>query len=208
MEYTSLRERQKERRRTKIYQVAIRLFKERGFHQTTATDIAEQAHVSRGTFFNYYPYKESVLLDYGVLIMEALQDDLIKELESGKDPMEILRAMWKRLAEETQKERDLFPPLAYEFLNPDPQRAQTAYNSVPLARLVRLVLRNLQAQGKIRDDISIERISNIFADNYLMTALRWAAYKIDQPLEVEMEKTLAFLLEGTLKTSVALTPTP
>ena len=74
MDSSSLRERQKERRRARIYGVAIELFKQSGFQTTTATDIAKASNVSRGTFFNYYPYKEAVLLDYGSEVMERLRD--------------------------------------------------------------------------------------------------------------------------------------
>lgn len=196
MESTSLRERQKERRKARIYQVAIELFKERGFQQTTATDIAKGAHVSRGTFFNYYPYKESVLLDYGALIIEAIQTHTELALAAGGAPLSILEELWTLLATETAKERDLFPPLAYEFLNPNPERARIAYNSVPLASVLKLVLRPLQLQGRIRSDISLERMSNIIADNYLMTALRWAAYGTADSLQLEMKKALALMLEG------------
>jgi AcrR family transcriptional regulator len=199
MELTSLRERQKERRRARIYQVAIELFKERGFQQTTATDIAKGAHVSRGTFFNYYPYKESVLLDYGALIIEGIQTHTVAALEAGGEPLATLEELWVLLAHETAKERDLFPPLAYEFLNPNPERARIAYNSVPLASVLQLVLKPLQAQSRVRSDISLERISNIIADNYLMTALRWAAYGTADSLQLEMKKALALLLEGVFQ---------
>ena len=194
-----MRERQKERRRARIYQVAIDLFKQRGFHQTTATDIAKGAHVSRGTFFNYYPYKESVLLDYGASIVSSVQDYTQQALERGDEPLEILAGMWKLLTLETAKERDLFLPLAYEFLNPEPLRAKTAYNAAPLAQVIKAILLPLRESGQIRADISLERMSNLIADNYLMTALRWAAYRSDTSLELEMDKSLAFLLEGVFK---------
>ena len=199
IEAPSLRERQKERRRARIYQVAIDLFKQRGFRQTTATDIAKGAHVSRGTFFNYYPYKESVLLDYGASIVSSVQDYTEQALERGIEPLEILAQMWKLLTLETAKERDLFLPLAYEFLNPEPLRAKTAYNAAPLAQVIKSVLLPLRESGRIRADISLERMSNLIADNYLMTALRWAAYRSDTSLELEMDKSLAFLLEGVFR---------
>lgn len=194
-----MRERQKERRRARIYQVAIDLFKQRGFHQTTATDIAKGAHVSRGTFFNYYPYKESVLLDYGASIVSSVQDYTEQALKRGDEPLEILAGMWKLLTLETAKERDLFLPLAYEFLNPEPLRAKTAYNAAPLAQVIKAILLPLRESGQIRADISLERMSNLIADNYLMTALRWAAYRSDTSLELEMDKSLAFLLEGVFR---------
>ena len=88
MEPASLRERQKERRRARIYGVAIELFKQGGFQSTTATDIARASNVSRGTFFNYYPYKEAVLLDYGSAVVEGLRRHAEARLGEGVAPKE------------------------------------------------------------------------------------------------------------------------
>ncbi|PYP66429.1 MAG: hypothetical protein DMD36_17320 [Gemmatimonadetes bacterium] len=43
-----------------MVQTALRLFKKRGFEATTVDEIAEQADVAKGTFFNYFPRKEAV----------------------------------------------------------------------------------------------------------------------------------------------------
>lgn len=199
MDSSSLRERQKERRRARIYGVAIELFKQSGFQTTTATDIAKASNVSRGTFFNYYPYKEAVLLDYGSEVMERLRDLAEARLADGKAPLTVLYEVWDRLAEENTRERDLFPPLAYEVLNPNPERARTAYQALPLSKVVELVLRPLHQSGQLRTDLSLQRISNLIADTYLMVALRWSAYGTERPLQEEMRLALNLMLEGAIK---------
>ncbi|WP_414656858.1 TetR/AcrR family transcriptional regulator [Deinococcus sp. VB343] len=199
MDSSSLRERQKERRRARIYNVAIDLFKQGGFQTTTATDIARASNVSRGTFFNYYPYKEAVLLDYGSEVMERLRDLAEQRLAQGVPPMTVLYEVWDALADENARERDLFPPLAYEVMNPNPERARTAYQALPLSKVVELILRPLHQEGRIRTDLSLQRISNLIADTYLMVALRWSAYGTERPLRDEMRMALGLLLEGALR---------
>ncbi|MFC3859759.1 TetR/AcrR family transcriptional regulator [Deinococcus antarcticus] len=199
MDSSSLRERQKERRRARIYGVAIELFKQSGFQTTTATDIAKASNVSRGTFFNYYPYKEAVLLDYGSEVMERLRDLAEARLAGGAAPLTVLYEVWDRLAEENARERDLFPPLAYEVLNPNPERARTAYQALPLSKVVELILRPMHQAGQLRTDLSLQRISNLIADTYLMVALRWSAYGTERPLHEEMRLALNLLLEGAIK---------
>ena len=192
----SLRERQKIRRRNRIYQVAIQLFKENGFDKTTATDIARTAHVSRGTFFNYYPYKEAVLLDYGAYIVSNLNDVIQERRQEGLDAAAMLEELWLELARVTQEERDLIPPLTYELINPDPVRAKAAYEAMPLAKIIEPLLRETH---RIRDDVSIERIAATIAYTFLMTALRWSAFHPNRPAKDELKKALTLVLDGAYK---------
>jgi AcrR family transcriptional regulator len=57
-----LRERKKARTRAAIQRHAIRLFRERGYEETTISQIAEAVEISESTFFRYFPTKESVVL--------------------------------------------------------------------------------------------------------------------------------------------------
>ncbi|MDX2004228.1 MAG: TetR/AcrR family transcriptional regulator [Meiothermus sp.] len=194
----SLRERQKQRRRDRIFRTAVNLFRDKGFHATTATDIARASHVSRGTFFNYYAYKEAVLLDFGAQLLGELREQALAELNQGDAPLEVLHRLWGRLAEVSERERVLLSPLAYELLNPDAQRAKAAFEALPVGDLIAEILRPLRLQGRLREDMSLERISRSIADVFLLAFLRWAAYSPERHLGDEMNKFLELMLSGAI----------
>jgi transcriptional regulator, TetR family len=194
----SVREYQKKRRRERIFRAAMALFRQRGFQETTASDIAKAAHVSRGTFFNYFPYKEAVLLEYGALLLAGLREEVKGRLARGEDPLAILRFIFQEVARYTEAEKDLVLPLLYELLNPDPIRAKAAFEALPLGDLIAQVLRSLKEKDLVRKDLSLERMGRTLADLYFLTALRWAAYTPERDLKEELQKTLDLALLGIL----------
>ena len=46
---------------------ALRLFADKGFAETTVEDITNAADVGKGTFFNYFPSKEHILIAFSDL---------------------------------------------------------------------------------------------------------------------------------------------
>ena len=63
LEAEGLRERKKRLMRQQLSDTATQMFLERGFDAVRVTEIAEACGVSEKTVFNYFPTKESLILD-------------------------------------------------------------------------------------------------------------------------------------------------
>ncbi|UGS38584.1 TetR/AcrR family transcriptional regulator [Capillimicrobium parvum] len=86
-----LRERKKLRTRETIARVALELFTEQGFHETTIREIADRAEVAPRTVSMYFPVKEElVFADHGALFDELEQR--LHERPLGETTADALRA--------------------------------------------------------------------------------------------------------------------
>ncbi|MDX8367117.1 TetR/AcrR family transcriptional regulator [Cytobacillus sp. IB215665] len=70
-----LREERKKELKKQIFLKSIELFKEYGYDNVTVENIASSCGIAKGTFFNYFPKKEHVLLYLG-----HSQNDLFQEI--------------------------------------------------------------------------------------------------------------------------------
>ena len=80
-----LRERKKRLMRQQLSDTATQMFMERGFDAVRVTEIAEACGVSEKTVFNYFPTKESLILDRWDATMAMLRTGLA---EPGVSPVE------------------------------------------------------------------------------------------------------------------------
>src|SRR3954452_3975958 len=71
-----LRERKKRLMRQQLADTAARMFMERGFDAVRVPEIAEACGVSEKTVFNYFPTKESLILDLWESTSTSLQTAL------------------------------------------------------------------------------------------------------------------------------------
>ncbi|MFA5552410.1 MAG: TetR/AcrR family transcriptional regulator [Trueperaceae bacterium] len=197
------RQRQKADRRERIMQAALELMTERGFTAATYELIADRAGVSRGTVFNYFPYKESILLDYAAdeLGLLAQRVALRREAEPGWSALGEIRFVFDELGAFAQRQRQLILPLSYELLNPDPARSRAAYLALPLGDLLRSALERGRAEGSVRQDHSVERLVRTLANTFFITALQWAAYRPDRGVQSELRLALDLTLEGLTSAS-------
>src|SRR6516225_2115117 len=97
---TSRRERRSLELRERLFRSALELFSQKGFVNTTVEDITEAADVGKGTFFNYFPSKDHILLAFGEMQLEKLER-AVAEARSSKVSVEaFLRALPERMTEE------------------------------------------------------------------------------------------------------------
>ncbi|MER5266286.1 TetR family transcriptional regulator [Actinosynnema sp. NPDC002837] len=80
-----LRERARRAVRAELAQIALGLFAERGFDETTVGEIAESAGLTKRSFFRYFPAKEDVVFAGTDVTGEQVVQD-IRARPADEDP--------------------------------------------------------------------------------------------------------------------------
>lgn len=71
----SLRQDGRERRQ-QIFDAALRIFRERGYHAASAREIAEAANISKANLYHYFPSKDELLYELAAPLLSELHGAL------------------------------------------------------------------------------------------------------------------------------------
>ena len=101
----SLRERKKQKTRDQLFHAAVKLFKDKGFENTTVEEIADAALVSRRTFFRYFQTKEAVVFAQVPGAMDHFRT-LLSEIHEDETPIAAVKRAALFMADEYMANRE------------------------------------------------------------------------------------------------------
>ena len=93
-----------EKTRLHLFQVATKLFSEKGYKATTLSDIAKAADVSTGTLYRYYPSKGDFLMHIGINSVDHLEE-FVQELP---DDLPLVDAVLAVMVEDVRGTLNIF----------------------------------------------------------------------------------------------------
>ncbi|MDL2235983.1 TetR/AcrR family transcriptional regulator [Christensenellaceae bacterium OttesenSCG-928-L17] len=100
------RERKKQQVEKDIRRAALRLFQDKGFKETNVDEILELADISKGTFYNYFPSKEAVLMRIAQRSVEQITTALQKSPYKN-DPIRMLEEAYNYLIDDVYSWRNV-----------------------------------------------------------------------------------------------------
>lgn len=185
-----LRERKKVRTRSAIQHEALRLFRERGYQETTISEIAEAADVSESTFFRYFGTKEALVFH------DDFDDDLIDAFERQPPeltPLQAIRsAIREGFAEITPEEAaDAVERMELVMKVPELREAVAGELIESIDRLAGMCARRM---GLPADDVKVLSLAGAVVG--AMLAVFMQAGRLDLNFVDRIDKALAELEAG------------
>ncbi len=189
----SRRERKKQEHRRRILEAALRLFETQGVEATTIDAIAEAADVSRGTLFNYFPTKESLL---NAIAAEELHD--LQRRGIGANEASAIARIYALMRALLTDSLAFLHVTRYILLDAMLHPTQASSPSVHLDALLKPLVQQAQAQGEIRADLDPAAVTGALVGIYLGTFFRLISADtiVDQAVITAVEATIRLLFEG------------
>jgi AcrR family transcriptional regulator len=187
----SRRERRRLEIRDRILEAAVSLFETRGYEATTVNDIAQQADIAYGTFFNHFPTKLDLLRALSDLALRGLfegVEELRKQPGSFGDHLVVLFDEAAASAEKmSPKKRELLSTMMTLAF------AETAVSDDRRMRLAfRRFLEEGLAAGDIRTDVDLDTLTEVVIGTWYSMFLSWVHFD-DYPLSQRAASAARFL---------------
>lgn len=157
----------------RIHDAAVALFRKQGYDTTTIEQIAERADVAKGTVFNYFPSKESLLHALSADVHVKLLDEL-GELHTGSGTCreQVVRLLLT-LARLAQEDRVVFRMVLNQNLRDFWRDAQQDPLSLHIKASVRHALRAGRASGELSRSVRLESAARLIEAAFFTTMLDW-----------------------------------
>jgi AcrR family transcriptional regulator len=149
-----------------IFKAAREVFYTKGFKDTNISEIAKQAGIGVGTFYNYFESKEKLFLEVYIKENKDLKMRLMSSVDFNDDPVTFVTKFITLNLDEMSSNKilkewynkELFVKLEQYFTEID---EMDNINELMVDGKVELI-RNWKAEGKLRSDIDDGMINAIF----------------------------------------------
>src|ERR1700732_797219 len=189
------RQRRSSQIRERLFRAALDLFAQHGFADTTVEDITNAADVGKGTFFNYFPSKDHLLLAFAEMQLAKLQS-IIENLRTTNELVpEFFRTLAVRMTEEPGRNPSIVRALLLANLSSTPVREGMRINQARGHKLLTEVVPIGQDRGELRNDLPPGDIAHVFRQTVFGTLLVWSLYG-DDSLATRIRTALDVLWQG------------
>ncbi len=189
------RERRCEETRERIFRAALQLFAERGFSATTIESITEAADVGKGTFFNYFENKESLLLEFREKQMDKVRAFVANSMNSDAALATVIYEFSVSMTEHQRNSPALFQSLIIAYLSNKGVQKKITEGLNQARRMFAELIIQRQQRGEIRTDLEPEAIVHTLQQMIFGTMFIWSLSP-NTPFDEDLKKMTDVFVYG------------
>jgi AcrR family transcriptional regulator len=194
------RERRKLELRSRVLQAAVALFDARGFHETTVSEICEQADIAQQTFFNHFPSKRDLVRELAFLSIDQLLRDIEAVRKENPSTRDRLFHLFDQVAENAVELAPMHRELLSEIISAVQESGEQAAEAHRLRDAFASIVRDGLAAGEVTTRFGEPTLTDVVMGAFYTLMFNWVNID-DYPIQEQAHEAARFLAH-------ALSPTP
>ncbi len=198
----SLRAKKKQETKKRIFEVSGKLFKEKGFDNTTVDEITKEAGIAKGTFFNYFPTKESLLFYFREQKEELIFDILEFHIASDIPARNKIKDFLVLLAENYEQDKELMRLLFFEHKRilmtsrTSDDGKKKKHNYKRMISILCAFLKEGMENNEIKGNIDLKIASETLHAIYFHSLMIWLHSDMDYSFSGDISSKIDIIFEG------------
>jgi AcrR family transcriptional regulator len=194
-----LREEKKERQKRDIYRTAVKLFHEKGYEETRVEDIVRRLRISRATFFNYYPSKDSILHQIAEDAVRFYRTRLEEEITAQASTREKIHHLLDDMGKGIEADKRFYRAVFLEIMRGQMGlvSGQVSMEKATIGKLTASIISQGQQEGEIRSDYPALQLAEILVGAYNNVILNWLHSEATCSLVQRLKEAADFFLSGS-----------
>ncbi len=187
-----IREQKKLQARQAILDAAAKVFKSRGFMNTSVSDIMRESNLGVGTFYNYFGSKEETLMELTKDLFTQVEESLSARRENKLTSLELLEICCMNTAKLIDENRFILPLFTSAGVHSDKPENMPDNVSPKFKTIFEEIILRGQKCGEIRNDIPVDLISEMLHSIYQAAAFS----KLELSFQENVRLKIKIILDG------------
>lgn len=186
----------------KLYNVALNLFKEKGYNNVSVDEIVAKANTSKGSFYTHFESKDQIIIEH-FKNNDYHYDEYYTNLKDCKSSSEKLINFAKNMYEFVDEKVDFdFTNVIYSSqLLHKQEKTYIISEDRPLYKILYKIIKEGQESGEFRDDYTITELVKLATRSIRGTYYDWCLYDGDFDIVDNGVKYFSIFVKGIKNTN-------
>jgi TetR/AcrR family transcriptional repressor of nem operon len=188
------------RLKDRITHESLKLFSEKGYLNTSISDIMEAADTSKGGFYNHYDSKEALFYEVLVIAQSIWREKVLNGLDEIDSPSAKVKKLLENYRDRYLKDDYNFPggcifvTFSVEFDDQRPELMQeVAKGFVGLKRMLKNLLEEGKERGELRSDVNTDRATEMIFSGMIGSSVLFGVDKSNTSLDKSINALITYL---------------
>lgn len=194
---SGIREEKKQLTRQAILAAGDRLFRSRGYDNTSISALAAEAGVGKGTVYSYFRTKQEVFLAFCRAQLFRAHNQIVASADTNAPVIDQMMAVFAETFRFACQDKEFGRLLLRESFFPDQQNLEQSQKIEDLyIEMLVPFLKRAQERGELRPELDLTLVIGHFYGLYLITISAWFSGRLKR--ENEFYETLHQLLQQAM----------